>query len=134
MGLMELLRPRGRRCPRDGARLARVEKAGAVAERCARCGGIWIDAQRLRRVADRSDIARADAWAGDYPAPSGFACPACAGACCGTFLEDFSVHTCVACHGVWIDPKEVAGARRRLHVEEASRAGRPELRAFLARL
>lgn len=86
----------------------------------------------MRRIADSRELAKADAWAGNYPTPSGFACPSCGGQCAGTYLEEFSVHTCVACHGVWIDSKEVSGAKGSITIRNTQSG--PELRTFLARL
>lgn len=132
MGLADLFRRSGPRCPRDDARLERFSRNGASLDQCPTCRGIWIDASQLRRIADNRELADADRWAGNYPQASGFSCPRCKDKCVGTFLEEFNVHTCVACHGVWIDHVEVESAHR--HVSVVSGARGPELRTFLARL
>lgn len=134
MSLRDLFGPRGPRCPRDQARLDVVNRAGNIVQRCGKCHGIWIESKQLRRIADNAELARADQWAGNFPRESGFSCPACAGGCVGTFLEEFSVHTCLQCHGVWMDHAEVEGARRSVSVQQMSSTRGPELRSFLSRL
>lgn len=134
LGLKDLFGMGGLRCPRDHAKLQHRDEHGTRVERCGTCGGIWLDAKQLRRITDGGELAKADAWAGQYPTPSGFACPSCEGPCCGTFLEEFSVHTCTRCHGVWMDKAEVEGARRQIAVQHVVRTDAPELRAFLQRL
>lgn len=132
MGLFDLLRSKGPRCPRDATHLQRITRNGSNVDQCPKCNGIWIEARQLRKITDSSALAQADQWAGNYAAASGFKCPACEGKCVGTFLEEFSVHTCVACHGAWLDATEVTGARQSVSVMSGARG--PELRAFLARL
>lgn len=134
MGLFDLLRSKAPRCPRDQTQLGRLARSDHHIDQCPRCHGIWIHAKEMRRLAEPAALANADRWADAYPQASGFGCPSCGGQCVGTFLDEFNVHTCVGCHGVWIDHAVVAGARQGVSVMTGGAHNKPELRAFLARL
>lgn len=43
-------RPASITCPNDGSLMERVPVAGVVADRCAACGAVWLDAMELERI------------------------------------------------------------------------------------
>jgi Zn-finger nucleic acid-binding protein len=45
-------------CPRDGTLMEKVTVAGAVVDRCARCGAMWFDAAELRKVLSNPEAVR----------------------------------------------------------------------------
>jgi hypothetical protein len=48
------------RCPKDGAALATIERAGVTVEECPQCGGVWFDKGEMETVAKREK----DSWLG----------------------------------------------------------------------
>jgi hypothetical protein len=49
-----------RRCPKDGALLARVQEHGVTVDECPTCRGIWLDRGELETIAARER----DSWLG----------------------------------------------------------------------
>lgn len=139
MGVLDIFRKtapddRALTCPRDGREMSKVARDGVVVDRCGGCGGHWLDARELKRVANDADVEKAAAWVGAYAQTSPFACPRCAAKCYESFVEEVRVDTCGTCHGVWLDKGELDEAKRQTSVQRLVRSGGPDLRAFLRKL
>ncbi len=112
------------KCPVDGSGLQSMTyEADIVVERCAACGGTWLDAGELERIEETRekdhreelsaippDIVRSMEMARQQAAPDR-ACPKCARVMerreygyCSRILID----TCPSCRGVWLDKGELA--------------------------
>ncbi|MBD3242411.1 MAG: hypothetical protein GF331_17605 [Chitinivibrionales bacterium] len=128
-------------CPVDGERLRPLTyEADIEVDRCAACGGTWLDAGELERVEETyekdhstelaaipSDVIRSMEMARQQAAPRR-ACPKCSREMerreygyCSRILID----ACPACRGVWLDKGEL-GALEIFF--EKSRADTRELR------
>lgn len=103
-------------CPRCRSELAETPCGGVRVDRCASCGGAWLDFEEIDRAISeipRSELARSiPEGAAEHPdgAPPG-KCP-----CCGGNLvrvRDMEhgharFDTCMVCFGRWIDGDELA--------------------------
>ena len=111
------------KCPIDGTQLAKeVYEANIEIEKCATCGGVWLDDNELERIQDTAerdytsdieqlpnlvDQAYAMALAGSRPTVQ---CPGCSkemerrehGGCSQILID-----TCTECGGVWLDAGEL---------------------------
>lgn len=103
-------------CPRDRTPLTKVATENVVIDRCDRCAGAWFDKKELRRVAQDKEVEALAARVRQVRMPSGFRCPRCGDECVQSFVGDVEVDTCVACHGVWLDRRELDEAKRQVQV------------------
>lgn len=113
-------------CPRDGAPLT-TEPYGdnTAVDRCAACGGVWLDLGELENIQDGCSIHAADLDDIDVIANAyemarqkfapGIKCPRCAlsleaaeYAYCSRVLVD----RCAKCAGVWLDFGELEALER----------------------
>lgn len=121
-------------CPRDAQPMAKLVADKVTIDRCERCGGSWFDKDELRRVADDREVEALAARIRQVRVPSGFACPRCRGECIQSFVGDVEVDTCVACHGVWLDRRELDEAKRQVQVNRTLAGASPGFREALGRL
>lgn len=126
-------------CPRDGAQLAAERyEAGVEVDRCADCGGVWLDAGELERAQetiekehDAGELSRiesvAAAWELARQRSRGqISCPKCGRgleareyAYCSRILVD----RCPGCRGVWLDAGELEALERFFEQERALEPG-----------
>lgn len=115
-------------CPRDGARLDRVEAEGAEVDRCPTCAGLWVPADAVEPLAAR--VAPAVAAPAAWEAVRYARCPACRGPMDRRNYRRVSgvlVDACPA-HGVWLDAGELERIGAFLSTGGAERAAAHERR------
>ncbi|MHB8603649.1 MAG: TFIIB-type zinc ribbon-containing protein [Thermoplasmatota archaeon] len=121
-------------CPRDGALLARSEREGVLIDRCTTCGGMWLDATELSRVAHERELEKRATRVSSTAPKSPFTCPRCNGEVRASYVGEVEVDTCTSCHGVWLDAGELEDARRTHETDRALDASRPGILSFLRRV
>jgi uncharacterized protein len=54
------------KCPKDGSFMDKAQIAGAIIDRCDRCGALWFDASELKKIlADKSAVQALDQGGAD---------------------------------------------------------------------
>lgn len=103
-------------CPRCRTELETHSINDIEIDECRNCQGIWLDAERLRRLKDQADPDLQwmdfELWnhAGRFHvAEKPIDCPACAVALVGIDYSNTGVEIdyCTACRGVWLDADEL---------------------------
>ena len=103
-------------CPRGHGALTEAKVDELVLDRCATCGGIWLDFAQLERILSRDSrgLARLMPPESAPPAPEGeeqrtMPCPRCAGTLLRMRLMPEMLHyySCVTCYGRWLDGQEL---------------------------
>jgi Zn-finger nucleic acid-binding protein len=110
---------RTRQCPRCDTELEAALAGTIRVDGCARCGGLWFDAQELGQLAREAPWhigalesqfrAGAAADSGGMGSPR---CPLCAVALAEfeyPWAQGIHLDGCPRCHGVWVDDGELAG-------------------------
>ncbi len=126
-------------CPACGADLARYRAYGVEFEGCPRCKGIWLDAERLRRLKDRESPSLR--WLDDeiegiesaHFTESDRSCPQCADQqmLSAAFGETkVIIDWCPSCRGIWLDSQEFLQIMEHLK-EELDEMSSEELKAVL---
>jgi Zn-finger nucleic acid-binding protein len=107
-------------CPAGHGRLDRYEAYGMPVESCPACHGLWLYADELRALKDRSAAGslpplrwmneELDAIGKAHAVPTRRACPACGEAkLLSTLFGDSGIliDWCPSCHGLWLDYHEL---------------------------
>lgn len=110
-------------CPRCKGSLTTISSEGLDVEKCAGCGGTWLDANELKMLAERSASAVATPKSSPSqlpgnsgPAPgaqssSDMSCPKCANVSLRAFIygcdSGIELDRCPQCSGLWFDSDEL---------------------------
>jgi Zn-finger nucleic acid-binding protein len=100
-------------CPRCTAALREAKVDEVVLDRCAGCGGIWLDFAQLDRVLSRESRALKEILPqGPHHHPEGegpLSCPRCQGTLIRmrTSPDPVTYYACLTCYGRWLDGNEL---------------------------
>ncbi len=89
------------KCPSCAKTLAQHIVHDVVVDECTRCGGIWFDVGELDTLAhgQLEDVAREDSDFTEAHLP----CPLDSNPLLMAKIDDVTLHTCIACGGLWLD-------------------------------
>jgi Zn-finger nucleic acid-binding protein len=103
---------------------------GVEIDRCAKCGGLWLDVGEIKQLAQAPDDAMVQA--GEIhlavsPTESGLTdglldkpCPACGGKLTHAVFDETGVEQCSACHGIYLDRGELQNAMDLVDTNQAT--------------
>ncbi len=94
-------------CPRCSTEMTEIAQHESTLQRCAQCGGIWIDSAELNRILLHANLPALSALGG-YVNPDEIAgmCPACnvdLVAVEGGEKRSLHYDTCESCGGIWLE-------------------------------
>lgn len=89
------------KCPTCAKALAQHVILDIVVDECTRCGGIWFDAGELDNLVTNQieETARDDSDLNEVHLP----CPLDSNPLLMAKVDDVTLHTCIACGGLWLD-------------------------------
>lgn len=100
-------------CPDCGGKFEQVRVGDVTIDRCAACGGLWMDERELQKVlaADHRALTakRSETTAAANPSGKKGKCPACG----GTFIQltnlraNVKTDSCPVCYGLFLDRGEL---------------------------
>jgi Zn-finger nucleic acid-binding protein len=119
-------------CPNDRTWLEPATIKGVAADRCGRCGGIWLAQAELARL--EATVEPDPGWRGGMvewdATPSDRRCPACREPMKSFNYrgEEVLLETCTKQHGYWLDRGDVAQLREAMkqRVDDLKRAQKAE--------
>jgi len=97
-------------CPRCSVELSEIARENGALQRCAECGGLWIDVEDLNKVllhANLPALSSIPGWVN--PEEMTGLCPACNVELVvveGGDKKAESYDTCESCGGIWVDGDE----------------------------
>ena len=94
-------------CPRCSVEMSEITRDDGTLQRCAECGGLWVDVTDLNKILLHANLPALSALAGFVNADeiTGM-CPACNVDLMvveGGEKRSISYDTCESCGGIWID-------------------------------
>lgn len=97
-------------CPRCSVEMSEITRDDGTLQRCAECGGLWVDVTDLNKVLLHANLPALSALAGfvNVDEITGM-CPACNVDMVvveGGEKRSTSYDTCESCGGIWIDGDE----------------------------
>ncbi len=97
-------------CPRCSVEMSEITREEGTLQRCAECGGLWVDVTDLNKVLLHANLPALSALAGYVNADeiTGM-CPACNVDMVvveGGEKRSVSYDTCESCGGIWVDGDE----------------------------
>ncbi len=97
-------------CPRCSVELAELKQDESTMNRCAECGGLWIDVTDLNKVLLHANLPALTSIAGSAnPDEMTGDCPVCQVEMVvveGGERKAMSYDTCESCGGIWLDGDE----------------------------
>jgi Zn-finger nucleic acid-binding protein len=97
-------------CPRCSVEMSEITRDAGALQRCADCGGLWVDVTDLNKILLHSNLPALSALGGFVNADeiTGM-CPACNVDMVvveGGEKRSVSYDTCESCGGIWVDGDE----------------------------
>ncbi len=97
-------------CPRCSVEMSEITRDEGTLQRCAECGGLWVDVTDLNKILLHANLPALSALAGFVNADeiTGM-CPACNVDMVvveGGEKRSVSYDTCESCGGIWVDGDE----------------------------
>jgi Zn-finger nucleic acid-binding protein len=97
-------------CPRCSVEMSEITREDGALQRCAECGGLWVDVTDLNKILLHGNLPALSALGGFANADemSGM-CPACNVDLVvveGGEKRSISYETCESCGGIWVDGDE----------------------------
>ncbi len=97
-------------CPRCSVEMSEITRDDGTLQRCADCGGLWVDVTDLNKVLLHGNLPALSALAGyvNVDEITGM-CPACNVDMVvveGGERRSVSYDTCESCGGIWVDGEE----------------------------
>lgn len=97
-------------CPRCSVEMSEITRDDGTLQRCADCGGLWVDVTDLNKMLLHANLPALNALAGFVNADeiTGM-CPACNVDMVvveGGEKRSVSYDTCESCGGIWVDGEE----------------------------
>jgi len=97
-------------CPRCSVELSEITREDGSLQRCAECGGLWVDVTDLNKILLHANLPALSALGGWVNADemTGM-CPACnvdLVVVAGGEKRSVSYDTCESCGGIWVDGDE----------------------------
>lgn len=123
-----------RSCPRDHTPLveSKLDKGrGATVDSCGKCGGLFLDADELKRLTGDAELNRYLIKDVGDDSDSPLVCPSCGGIMDEETIpldasqkESVKVDVCLTCFGLWLDAGELETLGRRERGEVALPEGK----------
>lgn len=97
-------------CPRCSVEMSEITRDDGSLQRCAECGGLWVDVTDLNKILLHGNLPALSALGG-YANPEEMSgmCPACSVDLVvveGGEKRSVSYETCESCGGIWVDGDE----------------------------
>ena len=97
-------------CPRCSVEMSEITREDGTLQRCADCGGLWVDVTDLNKILLHANLPALSALAGyvNQDEITGM-CPACNVDMVvveGGEKRSASYDTCESCGGIWVDGEE----------------------------
>ncbi len=97
-------------CPRCSVEMQEITREDGTVQRCAECGGLWIDVSDLNKILLHANLPALSAIGGFVNADEiAGMCPACNVDLVvveGGEKRALSYDTCESCGGIWVDSDE----------------------------
>ena len=112
-------------CPRCSVEMSEIASGDSTLQRCATCGGLWIDSADLNRVLLHAGLPALSA-VGGYVNPDEIAgqCPAChvdLVAVEGGEKRSLHYDTCESCGGIWLEGPDVDEVPEQITPQQAEK-------------
>jgi Zn-finger nucleic acid-binding protein len=121
-------------CPRCSVELAAITQEDSSVNRCAECGGLWVDGSDLTKILLHANLPALTAIGGQINVDElAGTCPACSVDLVvveGGEKRSLHYDTCESCGGLWVEGEDVEEVPETISFKEASAELAGFFRAF----